>query len=106
MDKSGAKKAAIDEINASLAVLIRSNTSTILLNTTIERSLDRAMPGLRSFRSACSMLVGIELMHMIRKSQFAIDSAATMVFAYQFYSLAGQVPHFEGLWCKPAAWLE
>jgi hypothetical protein len=52
------------------------------------------------------MLVGIELMHMIRKSQFAIDSAATMVFAYQFYSLAGQVPHFEGLWCKPAAWLE
>jgi hypothetical protein len=35
-------------------------------------------------------LAGVELMHMIRKDQFAIDGAATMSFADQFYVL-GQI---------------
>ena len=49
------------------------------------------MLNFKSFRSASSVLAGIELMHMIRKGQFAIDDAAPMSFADQFYTLAGQV---------------
>ena len=45
----------------------------------------------KSFRSAGPVLAGIELMHMIRKGQFAVDDAAPMLFADQFYVLAGQV---------------
>lgn len=40
-----------------------------------------------SFRSAGDVLAGVKLMHMIRKGQFTIDSAAVMSFADQFYSL-------------------
>ncbi|PIL41922.1 IS6 family transposase, partial [Massilia eurypsychrophila] len=45
----------------------------------------------KSFRSAGSVLAGIELMHMIRKGQFAIDGADAMSFADQFSALAGIV---------------
>jgi putative transposase len=41
------------------------------------------------FRSACSILAGIELIHMIRKGWFAIDGAEAMSFADQFSALAG-----------------
>jgi putative transposase len=44
-----------------------------------------------SFRSASCVLAGIELMHMIRKGQFAIDGADAMSLADQFYALAGTV---------------
>ena len=47
------------------------------------------MLGFKSFRAASNVLAGIELMHMIRKGQFAIDGAATMLVADQFYALAG-----------------
>ena len=49
------------------------------------------MLNFKSFRSAGSVLAGIELMHMIRKGQVAIDEGAHMSFADQFYALAGQV---------------
>ena len=49
------------------------------------------MLNFKSFRSAGSVLAGIELMHMIRKGQFAVDDASPMSFADQFYALAGQV---------------
>lgn len=49
------------------------------------------MLNFKSFRSAARVLAGIELMHMIRKDQFAIDGANRMSFADQFYALAGQV---------------
>ena len=49
------------------------------------------MLNFKSFRSAGSVLAGIELIHMIRKGQFAIDGADAMSFADQFSSLAGQV---------------
>jgi len=45
----------------------------------------------KSFRSAGSVLAGIELLNMIRKSQFAIDYSDAMSFADQFYTLAGMV---------------
>ena len=40
---------------------------------------------------AGSVLAGIELMHMIRKGQFAIDGTDAMSFADQFAVLAGIV---------------
>jgi transposase-like protein len=96
MDKSGANKAAIDEINAGRAMLIAVR-QVKYLNNIVEQDhraikrVTRPMLGFKSFRSAGNVLAGIELMHMIRKGQFGIDSVAVMSFANQFYSLAGQV---------------
>jgi putative transposase len=96
MDKSGANKAAIDELNAHRAALINVR-QVKYLNNIVEQDhraikrVTRPMLGFKSFRSASNVLAGIELMHMIRKRQFAIDSAAAMSFADQFYALAGLV---------------
>jgi putative transposase len=49
------------------------------------------MLNFKSFRAARSVLAGIELVHMIRKGQFAIDNAARMSFAEHFYALARQI---------------
>ena len=96
MDKSGANKAAIDAINAGRAVpiLVRQ---VKYLNNIVEQDhraikrLTRPMLNFKSFRAAGSMLAGIELMHMIRKGQFAIDGAEAMSSAGQFSALAGMV---------------
>lgn len=55
------------------------------------KRVTKPMLDFKSFRSAAYVLAGIELMHMIRKDQFAIDGAHTMSFANQFDALAGQV---------------
>ena len=55
------------------------------------KRVTRPMLNFKSFRSAGSVLAGIELMHMIRKGQFAVDDAASMSFAAQLYTFAGQV---------------
>jgi len=44
----------------------------------------RPMLNFKSFRSASSVLAGIELIHMIRKGQFAIDGVEAMSLADQF----------------------
>ena len=96
MDKSGANKAAIDAINAGrdVPILVRQ---VKYLNNIVEQDhraikrVTRPILNFKSFRSASSVLAGIELMHMIRKGQFAVDDAAPMSFADQFYALAGQV---------------
>jgi len=49
------------------------------------------MLGFKSFRSAGSVLTGIELIHMIRRGQLAIDGAVAMSFADQFFAVAGMV---------------
>ncbi|GGE90654.1 IS6 family transposase [Massilia psychrophila] len=96
MDKSGANKAAIDEINAGRAVLITVR-QVKYLNNIVEQDhraikrVTRLMLGFKSFRSASNVLAGVELMHMIRKGQFAINGAAVTSFADRFYALAGQV---------------
>ena len=48
------------------------------------------MLGFKSFRCAAQVIAGVERMHMIRKSQFAINGTV-MSFANQFYALAGQI---------------
>ena len=96
MDKSGANKAAIDAINAGrdVPILVRQ---VKYLNNIVEQDhraikrVTKPMLNFKSFRSAGSVIAGIELMHMIRKGQFAVDDAAPMSFADQFFALAGQV---------------
>ena len=96
MDKSGANKAAIDAINAGRGVPIVVH-QVKYLNNIVEQDyraikrVTRPMLNFKSFRSAGCVLAGIELMHMIRKGQFAIDGAVVVSFADQFYALAGQV---------------
>jgi putative transposase len=49
------------------------------------------MLNFKSFRTASSVLAGIELIHMIRKGQFTIDGADPTSFADLFSTLAGMV---------------
>jgi len=96
IDKSGANKAAMDAINAGrdVPIIVRQ---VKYLNNIVEqdhRAIKRGTRPLinfKSFRSAGSVLVGIELMHMIRKGQVAIDGAEAMSFARQFSALAGMI---------------
>ena len=91
MDKSGANKAAIDQIieNRNLPIVVRQ---TKYLNNVVEQDhlaikrIVRPMLGFKAFQSAKSIIAGIELMHAIRKGQ--IRGAKSMSYAEQFYSLA------------------
>ena len=96
MDKSGANKAAMDEINA------RGDTPVIVrqvkyLNNIVEQDhravkrVSKPMLNFKSFRAAKCVLAGIELMHMIRKGQFLLEGCIKLSFAEQFYALAGQI---------------
>jgi putative transposase len=96
MDKSGANKAAIDQIieNKEISIVVRQ---VKYLNNIVEQDhraikrITRPMLGFKSFRVAAKVLAGIELMHMIRKEQMAMPGCEGMSFAEQFYALAGQV---------------
>jgi transposase-like protein len=77
MDKSGANKAAIDEINDG-------NETPIIVRQVKYLNF-------KSFRAAQCVLAGIELMHMIRKGQIMIAGCAEISFADQFYALTGQI---------------
>jgi len=96
MDKSGANKAAINEINSAAAAPIAVR-QVKYLNNIVEQDhraikrVTRPMLGFKSFHAAASVLAGVELMHMIRKGQFKIDGVANMSFANHFYALAGQI---------------
>ena len=96
MDKSGANKAAMDEIN------VRGETPVIVrqvkyLNNIVEQDhravkrITKPMLNFKSFRSAKSILAGIELMHMIRKGQLLLEGCIGLSFADQFYALAGKI---------------
>lgn len=77
MDKSGANKATIDEINAGreIPMVVRQ---VKYLNNIVEQDhraikrVTRPTLNFKSFRSARNVLAGIELMHMIRQGQFMI----------------------------------
>ena len=96
MDKSGANKAVMDEINARGVTLIIVRQIKYLNN--IARQPNRAvkrvtkpMFNFKSFRAAKCVLAGTELMHMIRKGQLVMESCNARSFADQFYTLAGQI---------------
>ena len=96
MDKSGANKAAIDAINDSSdhSIIVRQ---VKYLNNIVEqdrRAIKRITSPMLDFKSFCSAratLAGIELMHMIRKGQFAIPSVHGMSLTDRFYALSGFV---------------
>ena len=96
MDKSGANKAAVDEIND------RGETPVIVqqvkyLNNIVEQDhraikrVTRPMLNFKSFRAAKCVLAGIELMPMIRKGQLMLQGCTKLSFADQFYASAGKV---------------
>ena len=96
MDKSGANKAAIDQMikDKGLSVIVRQIK---YLNNIVEQDhrsikrMTRPMLGFKSFRAARNILAGIELMHMLRKGQLNLVGCEDMSFAGQFYALAGVV---------------
>ena len=96
MDKSGANKAAIDEINArgEALVIVRQ---VKYLNNIVEQDhravkrVTKPMLSFKSIQSAKCVLAGIELMHMIRKGQLMLKGCNEMSFADQFYALAGKI---------------
>ena len=96
MDKSGANKAALDQLNAQREIPIKIR-QVKYLNNIVEQDhravkrVTRPMLGFKSFRSAQAVLAGIELMHMIRKGQFMMRGCDGMSFADQFYMLAGKI---------------
>ena len=96
MDKSGANKAAMDEINTQgeSPIVIRQ---VKYLDNLVEQDrraikrVTRPMLNFKSFRTARSILAGIELMHMIRKGQLMLKGCIELSFADQFYALAGKI---------------
>ena len=95
MDKSGANKAAIHEINDGneTPIIVRQ---VKYLNNIVEQDhsaikrVTRSMLNFKSFRAAQCVLAGIELMHMIRKGQFMMQCCSEMSVANRSYALAGQ----------------
>uniref|UniRef100_UPI00056E833F IS6 family transposase n=1 Tax=Xenorhabdus bovienii TaxID=40576 RepID=UPI00056E833F len=77
MDKSGANKAAVDELNQGKPkdndIIIRQNK---YLNNLIEQDhrnikrRTRPMLGFKNFRGTQTLLAGIELVSMLRKGQY------------------------------------
>jgi len=96
MDKSGANKAAMDEINAGrqTPIVVRQ---VKYLNNIVEqhhraiKRVTRPMLNFKAFRGARNVLAGIELMHMIRKGQLVLEGSTALSFADQFYALAGKI---------------
>ncbi|UUZ62703.1 IS6 family transposase [Polaromonas sp. P1-6] len=96
MDKSGANKAAMDEINArgEMPIIVRQ---VKYLNNIVEQDhraikrITKPMLNFKSFRAAKNVLAGIELMHMIRKGQLLLEGDIELSFADQLYVLSGQI---------------
>ena len=100
MDKSGANKAGIDTINLHLALLFMLTGVFIqitirqikYLNNIVEqdhrfvKKITKTMKGFKAFHSADATLSGIELHHMLRKSQHKESENQTIL--EQFYGLA------------------
>ena len=96
MDKSGANRAAMDEINGRgdapiIARQVKYLNNIVEQDHRVIKRITRQMLDFKSFRAARNVLAGIELMHMIRKGQFMIAGINARFFADQFYALAGQI---------------
>ncbi len=96
MDKSGANKSAIDQIVGDRQIDFEVRQIKYLNNIVEQdhravKRKTRPMLGFKSFRAAAHVLAGIELMHMIRKGQMAMQGYEGLSFADQFYALAGQI---------------
>jgi len=100
IDKSGANKAGINDINLQLALLYMFGgvfyqidfRQVKYLNNIVEqdhrfiKKITKPMMGFKSFESARATIAGIELHHMLRKGQHT--NAANMTVFEQFQELA------------------
>jgi len=100
MDKSGANKAGVDLVNFNLnlffivsCILLSIKIRQIkYLNNIVEqdhrhiKKITKPMMGFKSFQSAEATIAGIELHHMLRKSQH--QQSQFKAIHEQFYSLA------------------
>ena len=94
IDGSAANEAAIKSYNAEHGTTIAIR-KTKYLNNIVEQDhrgvkrVTRPMLGFKSFDTAQNTLVGIELMHMIKKKQMAVEvGEEDRAAVEQFYSLA------------------
>ena len=55
------------------------------------KRVTKPMLNFKSFRTARSILAGIELMHMIRKGQLMLEGCIKLSFADQFYALVRKI---------------
>jgi hypothetical protein len=61
------------------------------------KRITRLMMGFKSFTAAQDTLVGVELMHMIKKKQMVVERGEEgLTAAEQFYSLAASSLHRQG----------
>jgi transposase-like protein len=93
IDGSAANAAAIKSYNEDHGTSIESR-QVKYLNNIVEQDhrgvkrITRPMLGFQSFEAAQSTLMGIELMHMLRKGQLTDDMEQGLSAAEQFYALA------------------
>ena len=78
-----------------LDLTVPGQTKFVICNHTIEQDhravkrITRPMLGFKSFNAAQDTLVGIELMHMIKKRQMVVEEGEeSLTAAEQFYPLA------------------
>jgi putative transposase len=93
IDGSEANAAAIRTYNQEHGTTITIRQGKYLNNPVeqdhrLVQRVTRPMLGFKSFDAAQSTLVGIELMHMLRKGQLDDGLAQDLTLAEQFYSLA------------------
>jgi len=93
IDKSGANTAAVRGLIADSGVDIELRQSKYLNNLVEQdhraiKRRTRPMLGFKDFHCAAKIIAGIEVMHMIRKGQWAGPEGQVMSAAELFYSLA------------------
>ena len=94
IDGSAANEAAIKSYNEEHGTAIESRKIKYLNNIVEQdhravKRVTRPMLGFKSFDAAQGTLVGIELMHMIKKKQLMVEAGAEgLTAAEQFYALA------------------
>ncbi len=95
MDKSGANKAAIDQINESMEMPMIIRQVKDLYNIVGQdhravKRITKPMRDLKSFNAARSVLAGVEFMHMIRKRQTHFSGSEEIPFADHFLFWQGK----------------
>ena len=94
IDGSEANEAAIKRYNEEHGTAIEIRQIKYLNNMVEQdhrgvKRITRPMLGFKSFAAAQAILVGIELMHMLKKSQMVVEDAVEgLTPAEQFYALA------------------
>ena len=93
IDGSAANEAAITRYNDEHGTAIEIRKLKYLNNIVEQdhravKRVTRPMLGFKSFDAAKSTLIGVELMHMLRKGQLAGGVSQDLTVAEQFYALA------------------